>query len=189
DDTSVSGALVGLGNGANIFNLNVDNGGLQRGKKVVIRGVQGSFTPGASCTLPPIECGGQDVFVRKNQSLNLAQGTFTFNKVTLENGATLTLAAGVYNVCQIRTGRNANIILTGSGQSTINVRDTVRLENTTTFGPGSGTPTPLLNVGGDTVHLAANSDVRAFITAPNARLGLGRSMIFTRASCAKTLAG
>src|SRR5262249_6651441 len=88
-----------------------------------------------------------------------------------------------------RTGRNANISLTGSGQSTINVRDTVRLENTTTFGPASGTPTPLLNVGGNTVHLAANSDVRAFITAPNARLVLGRSMTFTGAACAKTLAG
>src|SRR5262249_54644981 len=130
-----------------------------------------------------------DLFVAKNQSMNLAPGTFTFNKVTLENGATLTLPPGVYNVCQIRTGRNANISLTGSGQSTINVRDTVRLENTTTFGPASGTPTPLLNVGGNTVHLAANSDVRAFITAPNARLVLGRSMTFTGAACAKTLAG
>jgi len=186
DATSVSGALVGLGNGASIFNLNVDL--LQRGKKVVVRGVQGSFTPGVSCTLPPIECGGPDVFVAKNQSRNdVIPGTY--GKVTLENGATLTLAAGVYNVCQIRTGRNANISLTGSDQSTINVRDTVRLENTTTFGPASGTPTPLLNVGGDTVHLAANDDVRAFITAPNARLGLGRSMTFTGAACAKTLAG
>src|SRR5262249_25877954 len=185
DDTSVSGAFVGLGNSASIFNLNADS--VQLGKRAVVRGVQGPFIPGVGCTLPAIQCGGADKFVAKNQSQNLAPGTY--GKVTLENGATLTLSAGVYNVCQIRTGRHANISLTGSDQSTINVQGTVRLENTTTFGPTGSTPTPLLNVGGDTVHLAANANVRAFITAPNARLGLGRSMTFTGAACAKTLAG
>ena len=186
DDTSVSGALVGLGNGASVFNLNADK--VKQGKKAVVRGVQGPFTPGVSCTLPAITCGGADVFVAKNQSMNLSTPG-TYGKVTLENGASLTLAAGVYNVCEIRTGKHASITVSGTGQSTINVQGNVRLENDSTFGPTGDAATPLLNVGGDTVHLAAHDDVRAFITAPNARLGLGSSMTFTGAACAKTLAG
>ena len=185
DDTSVSGALVGLGNGASVFNLNADN--VKQGKKAVVRGVQGPFTPAPGCELAPIDCGGAAVSVAKNQSQPLAPGTY--GKITLENGASLTLSEGVYNVCEIRTGKHASITVSGTGQSTINVQGNVRLENDTTFGPTGDAATPLLNVGGDTVHLAAHDDVRAFITAPNARLGLGSSMTFTGAACAKTLAG
>jgi hypothetical protein len=185
DDTSVSGALVGLGNSASVFNLNADKVNL--GRRAVVRGVEGSFTPSPGCELAPIECGGAAVSVAKNQSQPLAPGTY--GSITLQNGATLTLSPGVYNVCEIRTGRHASITVSGPGQSTINVQGNVRLENTTTFGPTGDANTPLLNVGGSVIHLSANDDVRAFITAPAARLGLGRSMSFTGAACVNELAG
>src|SRR5262249_43321007 len=71
----------------------------------------------------------------------------------------------------------------------INVQGNVRLENASTFGPTGDANTPLLNVGGSVIHLSANDDVRAFITAPAARLGLGRGMTFTGAACVNELAG
>src|SRR5262249_11152894 len=101
----------------------------------------------------------------------------------------LTLSPGVYNVCEIRTGRHASITVSGPGQSTINVQGNVRLENATTFGPTGGADTPLLNVGGSAVHFGANADVTAFITAPDARLHLGRSMSFTGAACVNEVVG
>ena len=185
DDTSVSGALLDLGNGASLFNVNVDN--LHQGKGAVVRGVEAQFTPGPACVLAPIQCGGATVSVAKNKSQPLAPGTY--GKVTLENGASLTLSAGVYNVCQLRTGKHTSIAVSGPGQSTINVQGDVRLQNATTFGPTGAANTPLLNVVGAVIDLSANDDVRAFITAPAGRLGLGRQMTFTGVACVNELAG
>src|SRR5262245_5506555 len=185
DDTSVSGALVGLGNGASVFNLNADTVNLGRG--AVVRGHQGSFTPSPGCELAPIQCGGHAVSVAKNRSQPLAPGTY--GSITLQNGATLTLSHGVYNVCEIRTGRHASIAVSGPGQSTINVQGNVRLGNATTFGPTGDADTPLLNVGGSSIHRGATDDVSAFITAPDARLDLGRGMTFTGAACVNEVVG
>src|SRR5262245_49135031 len=91
DDTSVSGALVGLGNSASVFSLNADK--VNVGRRAVVRGVQGSFTSSPGCDLAPIECGGAAVSVAKNQSQPLAPGTY--GSITLQNGASLTLSAGV----------------------------------------------------------------------------------------------
>src|SRR5262249_18480548 len=52
DDTSVSGALVDLGNGASVFNLNTNTVNLSR--NAVVRGTQGTFTPSAGCEIAPI---------------------------------------------------------------------------------------------------------------------------------------
>src|SRR5262249_36216951 len=90
DDTSVSGALVGLGNGASVSNLNTDK--VNQGRGAVVRGVQGPFTPGTGCTITPIECGGAAVTVAKNRSQPLAPGTY--GSITLQNGASLTLSPG-----------------------------------------------------------------------------------------------
>src|SRR5262249_8522347 len=69
------------------------------------------------------------------------------------------------------------------------VQGIVRLGNSTTFGPTNDGDTPLLNVGGSSIRLSANDDVRAFITAPDANLDLGRSMTFTGAACVSELDG
>ena len=183
--TTVSGSLIDLGNGASVFNLNVDQ--VQQGKNAVVRGVQGTFTPSPGCVLAPIQCGGASVSVAKNKSQPLAPGTY--GQVTLESGASLTLSPGVYNVCEILTGEHASIAVSGPGQSTINVQGDVRLQNATTFGPTGAANTPLLNVVGSVIDLSANDDVRAFITAPAGRLGLGRQMTFTGVACVNELAG
>src|SRR5262245_1693975 len=187
DATSVSGALVGLGNGASIFNLNVFV--LKNGKHTTIRGSQQTFQGGGiPCVVPAVQCGGQNVTLRRGDApRTLTPGTY--NLVNLENGTSLTLSPGTYNFCELKTGRNASIEVTGGTQSTINVAGDVRLENGTTFGPAAGTPTPLLNASGDVVKFAAKSNVRAFVSAPNARLSLGRGSTFTGAVCAQSLAG
>ncbi len=165
--------------------MNVDE--LHQGRKAVVRGVQGPFTAGgATCELPAVQCGGQNVFLRRGSApQTLSPGTY--NQVSLENGTSLTLQPGVYTFCELSAGRHVTIRVVGSSQSTINVGGEVRLGNDTTLGPDGSTPTPLLNVAGDVVHFGAQDEVRAFITAPSAKLSIGRGTTFTGAACARTL--
>jgi len=184
DNTSVSGALVGLGNGASVFDVNTNT--LKQGRGAIVRGSQGPFVAsGETCELPAVTCGGQNVSTRRGDApRNLTPGTY--GQLDLENGTSLTLAPGTYTFCQITTGRHVRITVSGATQSTINVAGNVRLGNDTTLQPADGTPTPLLNVAGDAVHVGAQSDVRAFITAPNAKLTLGRASTLTGAACARS---
>jgi len=187
DATSVSGARVGLGNGASIFDVHVSV--LKLGRGAIVRGTQQPFQGGAAtCALAAVACGGPNVSLRRGDSPRvLTPGTY--NSLSLENGTSLTLSPGTYSFCELHLGNRANVQVSGAAQSTIAVAGEVALENNTTFGPAAGTPTPLLNVGGDLVRFAAHSDVRAFVTAPDARLSLGRGATFTGAACSQTLAG
>src|SRR5262249_17126701 len=99
----------------------------------------------------------------------------------------VSLAPGAYNVCQILTGRHATIDVTGSTQSTINVRDEVRIGDASTFEPLGNTFTPLVNATSDTIDIGAHATVRAFITAPSARLVLGNGAKFSGTACARLL--
>jgi len=184
DGTSVSGAFVRLGNGASVFNVDTDS--LRQGRGATVRGVQSPFSAGgAFCAAPVVQCGGSDFTVRKRGSASLTPGTY--GQVTLGNGASLNLEPGTYNVCQIRTGKNVTVEVTGATQSIINVRDEVRIQNGSSFGPVGSTPTPLLNVAGDSVRIGRNATVQAFITAPSARLDLGNGTTFTGSACVREL--
>ncbi|HKA88607.1 MAG TPA: hypothetical protein VKE22_13145 [Haliangiales bacterium] len=187
DGTSVSGAFVRLGNGASVFDVNADS--LHTGKGATVRGDQSPFSAGgAFCAAPAVVCGGldKDVSVPRKGSKSLTPGTY--GQVTLGNGASLNLAPGTYSVCQIRAGRNVTVEVTGATQSIINVRDEVRIQNGSSFGPVGSTPTPLLNVApGDTVRIGKHATVQAFITAPSARLDLGNGTTFTGAACVQEL--
>src|SRR5262249_35651225 len=67
DATSVSGALVGLGNGASVFDINVFV--LKNGKHTTIRGTQGPFQGGGTpCVAPTVQCGGQSVTLRRGDA-------------------------------------------------------------------------------------------------------------------------
>ena len=168
DGTSVSGAFVRLGNGASVFDVDTDS--LHQGRGATVRGVVSPFSAGgAFCAAPTVQCGGSDVTVPRRGSASLTPSTY--GQVTLGDGASLNLAPGTYNVCQIRTGKRVTVEVTGATQSTINVRDGVRIDDGSTFGPMGSTPPPLLNVAGDTVHIGKRTIVQAFITAPSARLG------------------
>jgi hypothetical protein len=185
DHTSVSGAFVGLGNGASVFDVNANE--LKLGRGAIVHGVKGPFvSDGATCELQNIVCGGQSVFLRRGDApRTLSPGTY--GAVNLENGTSLTLApGGVYTFCSIKTGRHVQLTVAGTSQSTINVAGSVDLGNATTFGPSNGTPTPLLNVAGDSVHVGGGSKVRAFITAPHARLSIGKASTLTGAACARS---
>jgi hypothetical protein len=184
DGTSVSGAFVKLGNGASVFDVDADS--LHQGKGATVRGVLSPFSAGgAFCAAPTVDCGGSDFTVPKKGSKSLTPGTY--GQVTLGDGASLNLEPGTYSVCQIRTGKHVTVEVTGATQSTINVRDEVRIGDGSTFGPVGSTPTPLLNVAGDTVHIGKHATVQAFITAPSARLDLGDGTTFTGAACVREL--
>jgi hypothetical protein len=186
DGTSVSGAFVKLGNGASVFDVDADS--LHQGQGATVRGVLSPFSAGgAFCAAPVVQCGGSDVDVTvpKKGSASLTPGTY--GQVTLGNGASLNLEPGTYSVCQLRTGKHVTVEVTGATQSTINVRDEVRIADGSTFGPVGSTPTPLLNVAGGTVQIGKHATVQAFITAPSARLALGDGTTFTGAACVREL--
>src|SRR5262249_27110345 len=129
DGTSVSGAFVKLGNGASVFDVDADS--VRKGKHATVRGVLSSFSAGgAFCAAPVVQCGGSDVTVPKKGSKSLTPGTY--GQVTLGDGASLNLD-GTYSVCQIRAGKRVTVEVTGATQSTINVRDQVRIGDGSTF--------------------------------------------------------
>src|SRR5262249_20663710 len=138
----------------------------------------------AFCAAPVVQCGGSDVTVPKKGSKSLTPGTY--GQVTLGDGASLNLD-GTYSVCQIRAGKRVTVEVTGATQSTINVRDQVRIGDGSTFGPVGSTPPPLLNVAGAAVRFGKKATVQAFITAPSARLDLGDGSTFTGAACVREL--
>ena len=186
DATSVSGAFVSLGNGASVFDVNVDE--LRAGRKAVVRGVQGPFdASNSTCALPAVQCGGQNVSLRRGSApQTLSPGIY--NRLDLENGTSLTLNPGVYTFCEIKLGRHVSVRVVGATQSTINVGGDVRLGNDTSLVPDGSTPTPLLNGAGDIVRVGAQGALRAFVTAPNAKLSIGRNATFTGSACAQRLA-
>src|SRR5262249_14669926 len=152
DATSVSGARVGLGNGASIFDVKVSV--LKLGRGAIVRGTEQPFQGGAAaCAFAAMPCGGQNGSLRRGDSPRvLTPGTY--NSVSLETGTSLTLSPGTYSFCELHTDKQVNVQVIGAAQSTITVAGEVALENDTTFGPAAGTPTPLLNVGGDLVRFA-----------------------------------
>ena len=83
--TSVSGAMVGLGNGASAGAVNTND--LRLGKEATV-GSQAPFTASAFvCDVSPVTCGGPNVRVARGGFRSLSPGSY--GNVELLNGATL----------------------------------------------------------------------------------------------------
>lgn len=182
EGVTVTGDVVAIGNGSQVPIVAAN---VIHAPKANVGSVSGAMLPihDPFCPIPAVECGERSVSVARGESTGpLAPGSY--GDVVLENGATLTLAAGAYRFCSLRTGRNATVEVLGPGQSTIDVAGDLRLENGSKLGPGATASTPVVNVGGSEAKLGAHVVVEAFLSAPAARLRLGRAGMFTGAFCA-----
>ena len=136
------------------------------------------------CPVPAFACGGQDVSVAKNKTMELAPGAY--GAVTLQNGADLVLGAGTYELCALRGGKKATI---AAGPSTVlNVQGTLVLGNGSQLGSAGGGPF-VVNVGGGTVKLGAKSKVTAVLSAPGAALDVGAKGQWRGGFCAANVKG
>ena len=172
DGTSVSAERVNVGSGTSIYQVNTTS--LSQGSDATIRNGVGPVTlplVNPFCSLPPIECNDDDVFVDGGQNLALPAGTY--GNLVMRNGAMLELSDpdGEYTFCKVKVARNAHIM--GFGRPTINVAGTFA------FGAGSSLTTDgnlpvILNVAGRKVRISQSAVVYAAITAPNAKLKIQR---------------
>jgi len=172
DGTNLIGDTVQLGNGSSVDRVLANT--VLKGDFVTIRGGVGTPTlPLAQpfCTIPAIACGGADVMVQPNQSMGpLAPGTY--GKLILQNGGTLTLAAGTFTFCDLKMGRNA--VLTTVGQATLNVQRNVVIGTASTFGPAVGDTPIVVNLAGKLVRVSQSAVANAAFFAPAGRITFGR---------------
>jgi len=137
-----------------------------------------AFPPPIACNpaLPPL-------IVSHNQLLELkptpANPNNVYGDLVVQGGgagaATLKLA-GDYTFCNIRVGRNGNILFTGP--STVRVQGSVRFSNASAIGPNPGSGAPLPGeirwfVQGSQVHMSRKGDIAFHLCAPNGRLSVG----------------
>jgi len=136
------------------------------------------------CPVPAFACGGQEVSVAKNKTMELAPGAY--GAVTLQNGADLVLGAGTYELCALRGGKKATI---AAGPSTVlNVQGTLVLGKGSQLGPSGGEPF-VVNLGGGAAKLGAKSKATAVLSAPGAALDLGANVQWRGGFCAATIRG
>ena len=186
DGSTVAADRLTLGAGTSAFDVLANT--LREGPGVVIRGTTG--TPvlpltNPFCPIPSFTCGGPDVTVPAGGTIGpLAPGSY--GALTVFGGGTLTLAPGTFDFCSVKTGKLTRIIMTGATQTTVDVTGTFRLANGSILTPGSGTPTPVLNVAGTLVRVSAGSTLQAFLSAPKALFTLGRSATIKGSFCVGT---
>ena len=172
DGTKLIGDTVQIGNGSSVYQVLANT--LLKGDFVTIRAGSGTpILPLAQpfCTIPAIACGGTDVNVQPGQTVGpLAPGTY--GKLTVQNGGTLTLAAGTFTFCDLKMGRNAT--LTTLGVSTLNVERTVVIGTASTFGPAAGDTPIVVNVAGKLVRVSQSAVANAAFFAPSGRITFGR---------------
>jgi hypothetical protein len=182
--TAAIGNRVEIGDDSDVFSVRTND--FHRGDNVSVR--SGVFAPPPfplvtpCCPIPPITCGNGPVVVRRNETFSITPGTYGALRVL--NGGTLNLAAGTYTFCSIKVGRDARIV--AQGPVTINVESTVRVGADSHLEPLMGQPALIVNVAGKKIKLTQNSVTRAFFTAPNAQIRLGRSANVQGGFCVKS---
>jgi hypothetical protein len=131
------------------------------------------------CPIPTFTCGNELVIVRRGETLSITPGTYGSLRVL--NGARLNLAPGTYVFCSIKVGREAQIA--PRGPVTIDVEGTVRVGVDSHLEPDAGEPAAIVNVAGKKIKLTQSAVVRAFFTAPNAQIRLGRGATVAGGFC------
>jgi hypothetical protein len=87
-------------------------------------------------------------------------------------GRAVTLAAGAFTFCDVKTGRDGAIVTVGPVQ--IDVEHDVVIGTDSRLGPDSGTAPVLVNVAGKVVRVSQSAVANAAFVAPDARISFGR---------------
>jgi hypothetical protein len=184
DDTKITAHSVTVGNGSSVNRVVAND--IQTGSGAIIR--NGTALPSLPiiepfCDLPQFTCGDDAILVAPGQATApLPPGTY--GRVRVLNGGHLRLAGGVYQFCDIKTGRGATI--EAMGPTTINVVGSVSIGTGSQLVPSPTQPPVALNVRGHKVRLAQNARAEAIITAPFAKITLGRDSLVRGCFCVDT---
>ena len=84
----------------------------------------------------------------------------------------MTLSAGTFTFCDVKTGRGAAILTLGPAQ--IDVERDVVIGTNTRIGPDSGSAPVLVNAAGKMVRVSQSGEANAAFVAPDARISFGR---------------
>jgi hypothetical protein len=172
DGTSVTGDAVLLGNGTSVYQTFANT--LLAGPGSVVRGGSAAATlpiVPSFCGLPAITCGTTDVLVGPGQRLGpLAPGVY--GRLQVLNGGAVTLSAGTFTFCDVKTGRDAAILTLGPAQ--IDVERDVVIGTNSRIGPDSGSAPVLVNVAGKMVRVSQSGEANAAFVGPDARISFGR---------------
>jgi Dictyostelium (slime mold) repeat len=190
DGNDLVGDFVSLGTGVSVFRV-LTNHDVHLGLGAIIRaGTEPVDLPFTNpfCPIPAISCtGGTAEIVPPSGTLTLTPGGSPYGTVLVRNSATLTFAGpGTFTLCSLFTARGAQIIVTGAGQTTINIAGDFRLANNGTLLPAPGTPRPIINIAGTTVRVGARSRIQATLSAPNAEFSSGREAQLEGIFCANS---
>jgi hypothetical protein len=173
DGTTAIGDRVEIGDDTSVYRVRTND--LHQGANVTIR--SGVFAAPAlplatpCCPMPAIVCGSEPVVVRRGETASLTPGVYGVLRVL--NAGRLELAPGAYTFCSVKVGRDARIEALGA--VTLDVEDTLRVGVDSHVAPAPGQPALQINVAGRRVKFTQNAVVRAFVTAPDAQIRLGRS--------------
>ena len=121
---------------------------------------------------------GKSEVVLADSTMTLPPDPAGYHDVQVLGGGTLILSGGDYRFCNLRAGRNANIIV--ERPATIHVAQTMNLGNSVFLGPPRGTQPSIsprdvrVFVNGALVHFSVHADVHAVLCAPAATLRLTR---------------
>lgn len=186
DGTVVTADVVVLGNGTSVFD--VFRGTLRRAPDATIRGTDAptTFPRPNDCSVPRIDCAGEDVVVEKAGTRLLLPGRY--GHLVAGDGAVFAMAPGAYTFCSIRTGKHVVLSIGPFAPTSIDVAGDVTLGDGSLLEVPAGTTIPSLAIGGTRVRLPSSSRVAAFIRSPLARLTVGRTAAFTGGACARTIA-
>jgi hypothetical protein len=187
DGNYLIGDFVNVGSGSNIFRVLANH--LHAGFGAIIKSTGTPTLPihDPFCPIPAIDCtGGTNEFVTRGANVALLPGV-KYGVVAAQNAANITFAGpGTFTLCELRTARLTTVVVTGAGQSTINIAGNFRVANQGSFLPAPNVPTPIVNVGGLSVRIGANAQIQAILSAPNAALSVGRSGRLSGAFCFDT---
>ena len=180
DGSSLEANYVEVGNASNVSTVFANT--VKTGVGAVIRNGTGPLAlpiVDPFCQIPTFACGGQAIFLTPGDQSSATPGTYGF--VRVPNAATLHLAAGVYTVCDVKMGREAEII--ADGPVLLQIVGNLRIGTDSFFGPAVGSPPIAVYVAGRKVRVSQSGVAVAQITAPFAKTTFGRDSTLTGCFC------
>jgi hypothetical protein len=184
DGTKVTAHSVTVGNGSSVDHVAAND--VQVGTNGIIR--SGQSLPSLPiiqpfCDVPDFQCGHDAVLVQVGDtSAPLPPGTY--GRVRVLNDGHLRLQPGVFQFCDLKTGRGSTI--EAMGPVTLNVVGNVNVGSGSRLMPSIGQPPIVLNVRGKQVRVSQNGVAEVILTAPFAKITLGRDSLVRGCFCVET---
>jgi hypothetical protein len=133
------------------------------------------------CSIPALSCGGESLLVTLDQGgVTLSPGSY--GSIKIAPAALVHLLPGSYQICDLRIAHSGAMIT--DGPVTIDVAGSLRAATTAVIVPAPNQPRPVFRIDGSKVVFGNNSFVRADVSAPSARLKIGRQSGFDGCFCA-----